>query len=121
MCFLIGSCWLFFSFANDLKTSLHPLNINSELKDVHKKLLIDNLHGVVLFFSDVKELSRKIYNQNDDFIHKVERRKNFDSFLCRLINEFNAIYEFMILDLFLWSLLSISCTLMVFVAQLVEF
>lgn len=56
ICFLVGSCWMFISFANDMTNNLHLLNIGGKSEENHVKMK-ERLCNVVNFFSDVKELS----------------------------------------------------------------
>lgn len=53
---LLGSCWLFISFAEDIQNDLSALNIRRRSKQ-NSMLAKQHLRDIVKAFSDVKELS----------------------------------------------------------------
>lgn len=59
ICFLVGSCWLFISFAKDMQYNLNLLNIGGESNENRLKQK-ERLCNIVNFFSDVKKLSTAI-------------------------------------------------------------
>lgn len=63
LCLLIGSCWLFICFANDITNDLQWLSIGgtTKLKRRRMKEVMDRLCKIVQIHSDLKQLSEMLY------------------------------------------------------------
>lgn len=95
VCFLIGSCWLIGSFLKDLRNDvlIHLNRVEKMRSQRNAAKLVEHFHDIIQDHSDVK----------------------------RFVSEFKSIYEFIILGTFIWSLVTVCCTLLVFSRQLVEY
>lgn len=56
LCLLVGLCLLFITFAEDLASDLHALSVTA-IPNTSRDQLMKDFHSVMLFFSQVKELS----------------------------------------------------------------
>lgn len=115
MVFLIGSCWAIVSFVNDVTNDLPLLNVGgaSNRNEITKRFC-----RIVEFYLDVKQLSALFQCK------RKASESNRSVWICyrfRFVIEFNAANEFTTTGFFLWALLTISCNLLVFQMQLVEF
>lgn len=76
--FLLGSCWLFISFAVDLTNDLNALNIGRRSKR-NSMQAKEHLRNIVKAFSNVHELSRFDFS-------KSRLGRADDSFFGRLLD-----------------------------------
>lgn len=120
ICFLAGSCWLFVCFAKDVTYDLSLFNVNSNSAGNDKGRMKQQLCKIIKLHGNLKELSEIILIL-PFLIYQVFFRLSHIFMLFRLIDDFNVIIEFVILVLFLWSLLVICIALMIIQTELVEF
>lgn len=109
--FFVGSAFLTTCFVRDIENELPQLNVIARSTRSRKKMM-ERFCYIVRFHSDAKQLSamRTIFLQFNSIY-----------FLCRLVDELSQIFEFILFDLFLWSVLSIANAFFVFMSQLVEY
>lgn len=89
--FLLESCWLFISFADELKNNLHKLNVARRSEGNHSQVK-QHLCNIVEVYSDVSDL----------------------------IYDFNVIHEYIICVIFLWTKLSIASVMLAFLSDIVS-
>lgn len=118
--YFIGSCWLFIGILNDSPTlNRHTTNAGAS-NAVDDTAFKQSFCQMVQFYSDVKELcpiSSAVKTKNMQTNKQI--LNNF--FFCRLVNEFNATVEILSLIFFLFTLLNIASTLLIFEAESVEY
>lgn len=76
MCLLIGSCWMFMTFAKEIRQEWETANRLSEVNQVKFK---QHVHEFIEFHSSVKQL-RKF--QNISFLSKIFNERDFETQLC---------------------------------------
>lgn len=91
VCILFGSCWLSIEFVKDLILELRHLNAE-KFKRNDSDLKV-HFYKIVQFYTDAKQL----------------------------INEYNSIYQYTTLSVFLWSSSSICCSLVVIQMEMVKY
>lgn len=107
-CYSIGSHWLSVTFIDDVINDFHILNSkkfkrrNKEIKQLLIKIIDD--------VSDLKQLS----DFKELFFFIVSKSFFSLKFSFSSVKLFTEIHEFIILDLFLWALLTISRFLYVY-------
>ena len=116
-CFFIGSGWLLISFAKNMRNDLSHFNAVASSRR-HRAEVKGSFCQIIQIYSDVKELSDIVFNLVVNGIKFI-----FIKFLTlfRIVGEFNVVYEYKILALFLWTLLSIASSLIVFQIELVKY
>lgn len=118
MCFLIGSCCLIIGILKDIENDFAHLNGNKTSKR-RRGEMNEQFCFIVRFHTDVRQLSSDNEKKNSNIL------ENFNFFLvfslCRLIDELNKIYKFIITGVLCWALISLCVSILVFVAQLVEY
>lgn len=114
MSFTIASCWLIFTFIEDIENDLSGLNTN-KIRKLNCQTLKKRFCKIIQQFCMIEQLSARKTNLNNVLIDIPF----YFNFSCRFINHFNNIYEFLILGYFVWSLSTICCTLFLLVALLV--
>lgn len=119
--FIIGSCWLFGAFINDIKNDLIAFN-GIESTNTNQVEIKKQFCQIVQLYSDVKQLSEtnKKIPKNSPFLSIL--RATFDVyFVYRLIAKYNTIYEFITIAFFIWGLLTMSSTMLVIQTVIVKY
>lgn len=62
ICFFIGSCWLFISFAKDITNGLSSLNVKRSPNPNNSRKLKENFHRFVHIYTVLKQLSWSNFN-----------------------------------------------------------
>lgn len=114
--FGIGSIRLFISMIDDILNDLRLLNeMNQKVSTTKNCQQMKTLFTkIIIDFSDVKQLSWYQLNRAYEFSLIL----TFS--LSRFVSEFNDIYEFNIINLFLWTVLIISNVLWTLQLELVK-
>lgn len=100
---------------DDISSDLDELNGNGIPNERNKEEIKKRFCHAIRFYSDAKQLGYcKLF-----FFFKCTISISLNSF--RFIAEFNDIYEFNTFALFLFSLLSLTASLLVFLSQSVEY
>lgn len=117
ICFFFGSCQLIKSFTKDITQDLIHFNVNAASNGNYalKKQMLCNISQNI---SDITQLSF----ENDFFAQQIMK---VSSKVCsfksrRLVKEFNAIYEFIITDFFLWMIAVLCGSLLTLQFELVK-
>lgn len=113
ICIYIGSCWCTVAFVKDISTDISRLR-NVEITNLNDKKLTERICNFVGFHADVEELSIG----DSWWIFEIWLKWKWIQYF-RLIGEFNDIYEFIVFGTFLFGLVTIASSLIVF--QLVEY
>lgn len=119
-CFLLGSCLVFFSLAEDAKNKLTRLRVEAGTPDQE---VLGHFCSIVRFYSNVKELSeRGAHNSSlDNSIILEINLCNYSLQCYRLFFEFNGLMEFSVLVVFLWTLIILCLPLVLLYYELVEY
>lgn len=123
VCFLVGSCSFFTSFAKDITEAFRILDIDYRKTKNRKRPkqtgnITESFRNVVQLFADAKQLSR---NLTLNFLHRTVWNNDQHLSLFSLVNEFNHIYEFIVTGIFAWTLSAIASSLLVVQKELVEY
>lgn len=114
---MIGMIWLMIAFVKDFSDDLLKLHIRRASHQNRWKLKV-RFRNIIQLHSEVKQLSQKRKKP------KSETNSEFFSlsffFSSRLFDDFNAILEFQLLILFLWSIFALCSSSLVLQLQLVE-
>lgn len=118
----IGSCLLFISFTKDITNDLVMLNIGGLSKRGRDQHMRMHFLNIIKLHSVVKQLrasrGMRFHLNQSQLILLI----CFSLILsCRLVDEFNIIYEMIICSLFIWTLLSIASSLLGLMSILVEY
>lgn len=118
--FFMGSCWLFISFVIDITNDLELLNAAGKSKSNQGRIkAMERFCNLVKAYINVKQLSHYFVSNSFNFSQSLKVDFNIIYFRC--VNYFLIIYEFKVFVIFIWALLSISSTLILFMEQLVEY
>lgn len=117
MCLLIGSCWMFMTFAKEIRQEWETANKLSEVNQVKFK---QHVHEFIEFHSSVKQLRKfRIFHFSPIFSMNVISKHNYVIF--RFVAIYSDIYGLIITCYFLWSLLSICGSLLMVELEIVEY
>lgn len=114
LCHTISECWLIIEFIKDILSDWS--DAVSEQSDHELKAYFGK---TIQLHSNVKELSEKSFVLG--FLKLSFIIFLFIPLVFRLINEFNATSEYLILVLFSYIMLNICSSLLVFMSQIVEY
>lgn len=122
ICLLVGLCWLIISFVEDVTNDLNALNIGQNTER-SRRIMKERFCSIIQLHMELKQLSIAIRMDADSFIKLTRKGKRWLTFFVffRFSDDFNGIFEFIILGFFLWTILSIYNTLFIFFALLVEY
>lgn len=115
---MIGSCWLFRAFIEDITSVLHVFDAEKIQNGNHTKNK-ERFCKIIQLYSDVKELSDEYYIQLE-FRSTHNFTLHFNLIIVRFVIYFNQIYEFLVFIFIGWSLLAICSILIVLNAELVK-
>lgn len=122
MSFMIGSRWMFLSFAKDIKSNWNSAEEMSSSKGSPQKFK-QQIYKCIQIHSTAKELRwirtkfmMCYFSCSFNLTHFC-----FVHLIFRFVSEFSSIYEFTITVYFVWSLLTICGTLLLVQIELVAF
>lgn len=105
-----SSCWLFFAFADDLRSELNSLNKFAKTKRKTKLEIYGHIHKFFQFHTKVKQLSIKSFSQFD---------LNINGSNFRLLNDLVDVYKLMFTAEVTYVSVTLSVTLLIFQLEIV--
>lgn len=121
-CFFLGSCWLLIAFVEDITNELTLLTTKKSLRLKQcGREFTGRFCSIVKSYSKVKELSGfDLKYFNFGYRYKCKRWNTQFRFISyRMIGELNIIFKYPLLMLFLFTIISVSSSLLTYLALLV--
>lgn len=117
--FFISSCWILSTIPKDIANDLTVLAEHKTPCGLRMKF-----YETITFYANAKQLSKMIdlnFKLNIFFETKTEFFRYVEQFVvCRFAIEFSDINEFIVTGVFLWTLSSMCCSLLVLQAEMVR-
>lgn len=127
--YLLGSCWLFYFIADDVKSDLTAFNIDVNAIEAAatadaphvgtRSELLSQFCAVVQIYTDAKQKEVDIASE----CSLICCRHCLHCFLLfhRSVKEFNQIYKYLLFAFYVWVMLLLSSSLVAMQFQLVEY
>lgn len=123
LCFLVGTCWIVTTIITDIRNEFSLL-MNEQFNDRESpcEMCSQNeldIYHILQFYEDAKQLSKHWSSSSENAL--IIFHSNDSQYLnVRCVNDYNEVHEFIITGIFLWTTLTICCSLLVLHAEIVK-